>query len=65
MPRHADVSTTNTYYLKGASDDARAAVAKLESLVIGNETATAEANDPKTFGSDNEVATKTTVAQLS
>ena len=38
--RHANVSTTNTYYIKSAADDARAAMAKLESLVIGNETAT-------------------------
>jgi integrase len=51
--RHANVSTTNTYYIKSAAVDARAAMAKLESLVIGNETATDEAEEPKTFGSDN------------
>jgi integrase len=33
--RHANVSTTNTYYIKSAADDTRAAMAKLESLVIG------------------------------
>jgi integrase len=51
--RHANVSTTNTYYIKSAADDTRAAMAKLESLVIGNETATDEAEEAKTFGSDN------------
>ena len=51
--RHANVSTTNTYYIKSAADDARAAMAKLESLVIGNETATDEAKEAKTSGSDN------------
>ncbi len=58
--RHANVSTTNTYYIKSAADDTRAAMAKLESLVIGNETATDEAEEAKTFGSDNSVATKAT-----
>jgi len=32
--RHANVSTTNTYYIKSAADDTRAAMAKLENLVI-------------------------------
>jgi integrase len=50
--RHANVSTTNTYYIKSAGDDTRAAMSKLESLVIGNES-TAE-----NFVSDNEVATE-------
>jgi len=27
--RHANVSTTNTYYIKSAADDTRAAMAKL------------------------------------
>lgn len=34
--RHANVSTTNTYYIKTAADDARAAMAKLQRLVIGS-----------------------------
>jgi len=38
--RHANVSTTNTYYIKSASDDTRVAMAKLEKLVIGNADAT-------------------------
>jgi integrase len=63
--RHANVSTTNTYYIKSAADDARAAMAKLEILVIGNETATKAAEKAKTSVSDNEVATKTTNSQLS
>jgi Phage integrase family len=35
--RHANVSTTSTYYIKSAADDTRAAMAKLEKLLIGNE----------------------------
>ncbi len=46
--RHANVSTTNTYYIKSAADDARLAMAKLERLVVGNPEAPA-------FQSDNEV----------
>ena len=38
--RHANVSTTNTYYIKSAADDTRAAMAKLEKFVIGNAEAT-------------------------
>ena len=49
--RHANVSTTNTYYIKSAADDTRAAMAKLESLVIGSESVA------ETFVSDNNVAT--------
>ena len=49
--RHANVSTTNTYYIKSAADDTRAAMAKLESLVIGNESAA------QSFASANNVAT--------
>jgi integrase len=49
--RHANVSTTNTYYIKSAADDTRAAMAKLESLVIGSDSAA------EPFASDNEVAT--------
>jgi hypothetical protein len=56
--RHANVSTTNTYYIKSAADDTRAAMAKLESLVIGNEPATEEAENNQTSASDNEVATE-------
>lgn len=48
--RHANVSTTNTYYIKSAADDTRVAMAKLEKLVIGSAEAT-------TFQSGNEVAT--------
>ena len=48
--RHANVSTTNTYYIKSAADDTRVAMAKLEKFVIGN----AEATDLQT---GNEVAT--------
>ena len=48
--RHANVSTTNMYYIKSAADDTRVAMAKLEKLVIGNIDAT-------TFQSGNEVAT--------
>jgi len=49
--RHANVSTTNTYHIKSAADDTRAAMAKLEKLVIGNGSA-------GIFESDNEVATE-------
>jgi integrase-like protein len=49
--RHANVSTTNTYYIKSAADDTRVAMAKLESLVIGNESAA------QSFVNDNNVAT--------
>ena len=38
--RHANASTTNTYYIKSAADDTRAAMAKLEKFVIGNAEAT-------------------------
>ena len=56
--RHANVSTTNTYYIKSAADDTRAAMAKLESLVIGNEPETESAAKTETFPTDNEVATR-------
>jgi integrase len=55
--RHANVSTTNTYYIKSAADDTRAAMAKLERLVIGNEPPT-ETSPSATFVSDNGVATE-------
>ena len=48
--RHANVSTTNTYYIKSAADDTRAAMAKLEKLVIGNGGVASETG--------NEVTTK-------
>ena len=48
--RHANVSTTNTYYIKSAADDTRVAMAKLEKLVISNAEAT-------NLQSGNEVAT--------
>ena len=48
--RHANVSPTNTYYIKSATDDTtddtRVAMAWLKSLVIGNE-------QPKPFESGN------------
>ena len=55
--RHANVSTTNTYYIKSAADDTRVAMAKLEKLVIGN----AEAAN---LQSGNEVATLEAEPQL-
>ena len=55
--RHANVSTTNTYYIKSAADDTRAAMAKLEQLVIGNEAST-ETERQQNFVSGNEVATE-------
>jgi len=55
--RHANVSTTNTYYIKSAADDTRAAMAKLERLVIGNEPPT-ETEQHENFASGNEVATE-------
>ena len=53
--RHANVSTTNTYYIKSAADDTRAAMAKLERLVIGGEPRTEQ---DEHFASGNEVATE-------
>jgi integrase len=55
--RHANVSTTNTYYIKSAADDTRAAMAKLERLVIGNPSPR-ETAEHEIFASDNEVATE-------
>jgi len=55
--RHANVSTTNTYYIKSAAEDTRAAMAKLEQLVIGNETPT-ETEQYENLASGNEVATE-------
>ncbi len=55
--RHANVSTTNTYYIKSAAADTRAAMAKLEQLVIGNEPP-AGTVQLEIFASGNEVATK-------
>ena len=55
--RHANVSTTNTYYIKSAADDTRAAMAKLERLVIGSEAPT-ETEQHDIFASGNEVATE-------
>ena len=60
--RHANVSTTNTYYIKSAADDTRAAMAKLERLVIGNEPPTEQQHD--TFVSGNDVATDAADAKL-
>jgi len=54
--RHANVSTTNTHYIKSAADDTRAAMAKLERLLTGNEPKYAVVLT-KNFVSDNEVAT--------
>ena len=55
--RHANVSTTNTYYIKSAADDTRVAMAKLERLVIGNEQQT-DVQQNEVFVSGNEVATE-------
>jgi integrase len=55
--RHASVSTTNTYYIKSAAEDTRAAMAKLERLVIGIEAPT-ETEQHDNFASGNEVATE-------
>src|SRR6476620_4353248 len=55
--RHANVSTTNTYYIKSAADDTRVAMAKLERLVIGNEPSN-ETAQREVFVSGNEVATE-------
>jgi hypothetical protein len=55
--RHANVSTTNTYYIKSAADDTRVAMAKLERLVIGNEPSTVTV-ELEGFASVNEVATE-------
>ena len=49
--RHANVSTTNTYYIKSAADDTRLAMAKLERLVTSNSEVTS-------LQSGNEVATE-------
>jgi integrase len=54
--RHANVSTTNTYYIKSAADDTRAAMAKLERLVIGNESP-AETVQREILTTGNELAT--------
>jgi hypothetical protein len=56
--RHANVSTTNTYYIKSAADDTRAAMAKFESLVVGNEPATQVIENTDTPISDNKLATQ-------
>jgi integrase len=37
--RHANVSTTNTYYIKTAAADTQAAMAKLEIEILGNKWA--------------------------
>jgi len=60
--RHANVSTTNTYYIKSAADDARAAMAKLERLIVGNENRT-EDSEPEISESDNQVATTAAISK--
>jgi integrase len=60
--RHANVSTTNTYYIKSAADDTRAAMARLERLVVGSEHPV-ETTRTENFASDNEVATGTADAR--
>ena len=55
--RHANVSTTNTYYIKSAADDARAAMAKLESLVIGKESVMDKGTQVQTVVFDNKLTT--------
>ena len=44
--RHANVSTTATYYIKTAADDVRSAMTKLENSIPAAEPQTAE---PKTL----------------
>ena len=48
--RHANVSTTNTYYIKTAPADALAAMAKLEGAIsqLGNNWATETTTSPTT-----------------
>jgi integrase len=60
--RHANVSTTNTYYIKSAADDTRAAMARLERLVTGSEL-TCEKARSENFASGNEVTTATADAR--
>jgi len=55
--RHANVSTTNTYYIKSAADGTPAAMARLERLLMGNEPTTGEAKS-RSCVSDNELATE-------
>src|SRR5262249_25497945 len=50
-------STTNTYYIKSAADDTRAAMTKLERMLIGNESA-ASGEKNGTLLTDNKVATQ-------
>jgi integrase len=59
--RHANVSTTNTFYIKSAADDMRAGMAKLERLLVGSDAVHEEPANG-TFLTDNEVATKAAVA---
>jgi hypothetical protein len=61
--RHANVSTTNTFYIKSTADDTRAAMAKLECLVIGNELAKEAAEKNGTSRSDNELTINTAGAK--
>jgi hypothetical protein len=60
--RHANVSTTNTYYIKSAADDTRAAMARLERLATGGEQ-TCEMAQSENFASGNEVAIATADAR--
>ena len=61
--RHANVSTTNTYYIKSAAEDARAAMAKLEQLVIGNEVAAEAEKDTGVVVTDNKLTIEPAGAQ--
>ena len=45
--RHANVSTTATYYIKTAAADTQAAMAKLETELIGQQTGNGEESSPE------------------
>lgn len=61
--RHANVSTTNTYYIKSAADDARAAMTKLEQLVIGSEAAMDTEKTAESSACGNGLTTEAADAQ--
>ena len=53
--RHANVSTTATYYIKPAADDIRSAMAKLESHVMGSGGETANGSSTTGMISESEL----------
>jgi integrase len=50
--RHANVSTTATYYIKTAAADTQAAMAKLETELIGQQTGNGEESSPEHLDSE-------------